>query len=101
MPVIVRSASTVAFNNSKRRLEHRQNQRKLYLKNDTEKAVYEEASDSLLKDIRHRIQEQERLRRQRNIKIGIIFSILVTIVFCYFMFFKSFDSDIFSISIFN
>jgi uncharacterized membrane protein len=101
MPVIVKSASTVAFNNSKRRLAHRQNQRKLYIKNDTEKAVYEEASDSLLKDISAKIQEQEKLRKQRNIKMGIIFSIIVALLFCYFMFFKSFDSDIMSISIFE
>ncbi|WP_430409023.1 hypothetical protein [Kordia sp.] len=101
MPVIVKSASTVAFNNSKRRLEHRQNQRKLYLKETTEKAVYEEATDSLLKNIRFKIQEQEKRRRIRNIKAGIIFGVILTLVFCYFMFFKSFDSDLMSISIFE
>ena len=85
MPVIIKSASTVAFNNSKRRLEHRQDQRKLYMKNDTEKAVYEEASDSLLKDIRAKIQEQEKLHKQRNIKMGIIFSIITALLFCYFI----------------
>ncbi len=101
MPVIVKSASTVAFNNSKRRLEHRQDQRKLYLKTTTEKAEYETASEGLLKDIRLNIQEQEKKRRQRNIKAGIIFGILLALAFCYFMFFKSFDSDIMSISIFE
>ncbi|WP_298420111.1 hypothetical protein [uncultured Kordia sp.] len=101
MPVIVKSASTVAFSNSKRRLEHRQDQRKLYLKTTTEKAEYETASEGILKDIRLKIQEQEKKRRQRNIKAGIIFGVLLTLVFCYFMFFKSFDSDLMSISIFE
>lgn len=101
MPVIVKSASTVSFNNSKRRLEHRQDQRKLYLNTTTEKAEYETASEGLLKDIRLKIQEQEKRRRQQNIKAGIIFGILLALVFCYFMFFKSFDSDIMSISIFE
>ncbi|WP_046759050.1 hypothetical protein [Kordia jejudonensis] len=101
MPVIVKSASTVAFNNSKRRLAHRQEQRKLYLKNDTEKAEYETASEGLLKDIRDKIQAEEKRKRQRSIKFGIVFGLLIVALFCYFMLIKSFDSDIMSISIFD
>jgi len=101
MPVIVKSASTVAFNNSKRRLEHRQNKRKLYFQKDADKAIYEEATESLLKDIKFKIKQQEKRRRQRNIKAGIVFGVFVILLFCYFMFFKSFDSDLFSISIFE
>jgi len=101
MPVIVKSASTVAFNNSKRRLEYRQNQRKLYFQNDTEKAEYEEATESQLKNIRFKIQQQEKRQRQRNIKAGIVFGVFILLIFCYFIFFKSFDSDIMSISIFE
>lgn len=87
MPVIVKSASTVAFKNSKRRLAHRQNQRKLYLKKDDEKVEYNTASEGMLKDIAYKIQEQEKNTRQRNIKFGILFGILTAILFCYFMFF--------------
>lgn len=101
MPIILKSASTVAFKNSKRRLEHRQDKRKLYIKNDTEKATYNESSEGLLKDIREKIQFQEHARKKRFIKMLIVFGVLTTLLFCYYMFFRSYDSDMLSISIFD